>query len=82
MQIHFCVKEQGLASVVIERNLVMNEKLFNVKLSLKFSPHNTQYDRVYVPTSTLYLQKNDILGSWLIVCCKYRSNFSQTNVTS
>jgi len=47
----------------------MNEKLFNVKLSL-IPPHNTRYDRVYAPLSTLYSPKNDILDSWLIVCCK------------
>jgi len=47
----------------------MNEKLFNVKLS-KIPPHNTRYDRVYAPASTLYSQKNDILKSWLIACCK------------
>jgi len=34
----------------------MNEKLFNVKLS-QISPHNTRYDRVYTPASTLYSQK-------------------------
>jgi len=32
----------------------MNEELFNVKLS-QIPPHNTRYDRVYAPTSTLYL---------------------------
>jgi len=47
----------------------MNEKLFNVKLS-KIPPHNTWYDCVYTPASTLYSQKNDILDSWLIACCK------------
>jgi len=34
----------------------MNEKLFNVKLS-QIPPHNTRYDRVYAPISTLYSQK-------------------------
>jgi len=30
----------------------MKEKLFNVKLS-QIPPHNTRYDRVYAPASTL-----------------------------
>jgi len=47
----------------------MNEELFNVKLS-QIPPHNTRYDRVYAPASTLYSQKMTSLGSWLIACCK------------
>jgi len=40
---------------------------------LKFHQNDTRYDRVYAPASTLYSQKNDILGSWLIACCKVNS---------
>ena len=47
----------------------MNEKLFNVKLS-EIPSHNTRYDRVYAPASTLYSQKMISLGSRLIACCK------------
>jgi len=58
----------------------MNKKLFNVTLS-KIPQHNTRYDRVYAPASTLYSQKNDILGSWLISCCKLAPTFVR-NMTS
>ena len=50
----------------------MNEKLFNVKLSL-IPPHYTRYDRVYAPAINypVYSQKwYPGLGSWLIACCK------------
>jgi len=40
----------------------MNENLFNVKITVLNSPHNTRYDHVYGPASTLHSQKNDILG--------------------
>jgi len=40
----------------------MNENLFKVKIIVLNSTHNTRYDRVYTPASTLYSQKNDILG--------------------
>jgi len=43
-------------------------------------PHNTRYDSVYAPASTLYSQKMISLGWRLIAWCKTRSNFSQTNV--
>ena len=41
-----------------------------LKLLSKIPPHNTRYDRVYVPASTLYSQKMIFLGSRLIACCK------------
>jgi len=50
--------------------------LFNVKLS-KFFPHNTRCDRVYAPVSTLYSQKNDIMGSRLIACCKLATTLAR-----
>jgi len=34
----------------------MNEKFFNIKLP-QIPPHNTWYDRVYAPASTLYSRK-------------------------
>jgi len=40
----------------------MNKNLFNVKIIVLNSPHNTRYYRVYAPASTLYSQKHDILG--------------------
>jgi len=33
-----------------------------LKLLYYIPPHNTRYDCVYAPASTLYCQKNDILG--------------------
>jgi len=33
-----------------------------LKLLYQIPPHNTRYDRIYAPESTLYSQKNDILG--------------------
>jgi len=47
----------------------MKSCLFNVK-SAYIPPHNTRYDCVYAPTSNPVLAKNDILGLWLIACCK------------
>jgi len=47
----------------------MNEKLFNVKLS-EIPPHNTRYDRVHAPASTLNSQKMISFRSRLIACCK------------
>jgi len=42
-----------------------------LKLLSLIPPHNTRYDCVYAPTSTLYSQKKMIsLGSRLIACCK------------
>jgi len=49
----------------------MNENLFNVKIIVLNSPHNTRYDRVYSPASIPVLAKKTIsLGSRLIACCK------------
>jgi len=33
-----------------------------LKLLSQIPPHNTRYDRVYAPASSLYSQKNDIIG--------------------
>jgi len=35
----------------------MNENLFNVKIIVLNSPHNTRYDRVYSPASIPVLAK-------------------------
>jgi len=48
----------------------MNENLFNVKIIVLNSTHNTRYDRVYAPASTLYSQNMISLGSRRIACCK------------
>jgi len=49
----------------------MNENLFNVKIVVLNSPHNTRYDCVYSPASIPVLAKKTIsLGSRLIACCK------------
>jgi len=41
-----------------------------LKLLSYVPPHNTRYDRVYAPASTLYSQKTISLESRLISCCK------------